>query len=106
MEKKWNGKRIVALVGVVVLLSMYLISLILAIMARPEAMSMFFGSIACTIFIPILIYGYMMIDKVFRFQKDQEGISLKELKKIKRRAEKGESLEKIKKELEEKAKRK
>ena len=104
MEKKWNGKRIVALIGVIVLLSMYLISLILAIMARPEAMAMFFGSVACTIFIPILIYAYMMIYKIFH--KEDEGIPLRDLKKMNRRVEQGESLEKIKKELEEKAKRK
>lgn len=103
MEKKWNGKRIVALLGVAVLLLMYIISLIFAILARPEAMSLFMGSLACTIFIPIAIYVYIWFYNLFYKKKDGE-ISLKEMKKLNRRIEQGESPEKIQKELEQRAK--
>ena len=103
MEKKWNGKRIVALLGVVVLASMYVISLIFAIFARPEAMSLFMGSLACTIFIPIAIYAYIWFYNLFYKKKDDE-VSLRELKKLNRRIEQGESPEKIQKELEQRAK--
>ena len=103
MEKKWNGKRIAALIGVVILVSMYVISLIFAILARPEAMSLFMGSLACTIFIPIAIYVYIWLYNLFYKKKDDE-ISLREMKKLNRRIEQGESPEKIQKELEQRAK--
>ena len=103
MEKKWNGKRIVALLGVAVLLFMYVISLIFALLARPEAMNLFIGSLACTIFVPIAVYGYIWLYNLFT-KKKEDGISLKEMKKLNRRIEQGESPEKIQKELEERAK--
>ena len=103
MEKKWNGKRIVALLGVAVLLLMYVISLIFAILARPEAMSLFMGSLACTIFIPIAIYVYIWLYNLLHKKNDDE-ISLREMKKLNRRIELGESPEKIQKELEQRAK--
>ena len=103
MEKKWNGKRIVALVGVVVLLLMYVVSFGFAILAKPEAMSLFMGSLACTIFIPIAIYVYIWLYNLAN-KKKGDGVSLSEMKKLNRRIEQGESTEKIQKELEERAK--
>lgn len=103
MEKKWNGKRVVALAGVIILLALYVISFIFAVLARPETKNLFIGSLACTIFVPIAIYGYLWFDKVFHKKKDDE-ISLSEMKKLNRRIKNGESPEKIQKELEERAK--
>ena len=103
LEKKWNGKRIAALIGVVILVSMYVISLIFAILAKPEAMSLFMGSLACTIFIPIAIYVYIWLYNLLYKKKDGE-VTLREMKKLNRRIEQGESPEKIQKELEQRAK--
>ncbi len=65
-------KRILALGGVVILLGMYLLTFISAMFATPSTHSLFFGSIAATIIIPIFIYAYTLIYRVI-CRKDDVG---------------------------------
>lgn len=56
-------KRIAAVVGIVLVASMYVISLITAIFATEQAPGFFLASIFSTVAIPIMIYGFVSIYK-------------------------------------------
>jgi putative hydrolase of the HAD superfamily len=58
-----NVKRIAAIIGIVLIASMYLISLISAFVATEYTNGLFLASIFSTIVIPIMIYGFIAIYK-------------------------------------------
>lgn len=57
-------KRILALVGAVLLIGMYLITLILGLTASPATQDMLMAAIVCTIVIPCLLYAFMLVARV------------------------------------------
>ena len=59
-----KAKRILALIGVILLLAMYIITLILGLTASPATKGMLVASLACTILIPIFLYGFILIARV------------------------------------------
>ncbi len=61
-----NVRRILAIIGVVVLVGMYLITLVFALMDSPMASRLLMASIACTIVIPVLLYAYQLVYRVLR----------------------------------------
>lgn len=61
MKHKMNLKRFGALIGVFLLVSMYLTTLLLAIFGSPDTLNMFKASIFATVLIPVLLYAYIMI---------------------------------------------
>ena len=66
-------RQILAIIGIVLLLSMYLVCLILAITGRHEATTMFRAALGATIAVPIVLYAFMMLLKVFPpFVKNDE----------------------------------
>ncbi len=66
-------KKIFAIAGVVILLGMYLLTFISAIFATPNTHSLFLGSLAATIIVPIFLYAYMLIYKVvYKNRENQE----------------------------------
>lgn len=56
-----KGQRIAALVVVILLLSMYVLTFVLAIFAKPGANRMFLASLLCTIIIPVILYVTMWL---------------------------------------------
>lgn len=66
-----KAKRILAIVGVILLVSLYLITFISALTASEHSQAFFQASLFSTIIIPILIYAYMLIYRVTR-KKDNE----------------------------------
>lgn len=56
-------KRIASIIGIVLILSMYIISLISAFFATEKAPGFFLASVFCTVMIPIMIYGYTAVYK-------------------------------------------
>ncbi|HKM21444.1 MAG TPA: hypothetical protein VJZ01_05330 [Lachnospiraceae bacterium] len=58
-------KRILAIIGVVLLVLMYLSTLFFAIFDDPNTYQWFRASIAATIIVPVVIYGYILIYKLF-----------------------------------------
>lgn len=56
-------KQISAMVGIVVIVSMYIISIISAIFASEYAPGLFLASIFSTLVIPIMIYGFIAVYK-------------------------------------------
>lgn len=98
MKKKVTFKQIVAAAGIILLLGMYVVSLILGILG---AEGMFMASLACTIIIPVGVYGVLLLADI-RKKNKEEGMSAKELRKYNKRLAKGESAEELAKEIEEK----
>lgn len=62
--------RILALLGVLLLISLYIITLILAFMKSSEAQLLFRGSIIATIGIPVTLYMFMLIYKYLKGRND------------------------------------
>lgn len=59
-----KSKRILALAGVILLVALYLITLVLALASSPATKGMLMAAIGCTIVIPCLIYGFMLVARV------------------------------------------
>lgn len=56
-------KRVLALIGVVLLLGLYGATLITSFMASPAAHALFIASLVCTGFIPVAIYIFIWLLK-------------------------------------------
>lgn len=59
-------KRVLAMILVAVLVLLYLSTLIFAIIDDPKTMSFFRASVAMTILIPVMIYGYQLVYRVLK----------------------------------------
>jgi len=59
-------KRVLALIGVVLLLAMYIVTFVLAMMNNPATDGLFKAAIFCTLTVPILLYGYQLIYKYLK----------------------------------------
>ena len=57
-------KRIMALIGAILLIAMYVVTLIHGLMASPATKNMLMASIACTVILPCLLYGMMLVARV------------------------------------------
>ena len=101
MKKKVTFKQILAAIGLLLLVGMYVLSIVLACLAKPEAGGMFMASLVATVIIPIVLYIFIALDKIAR-RNVPEGISLKEMRQYNKRIKNGEDPEKIAKEIEEK----
>ena len=67
-------KRILALAGALLLIAMYLVTLILGLTSSPGSENMLMASIACTVIVPCLLYGIMLLTRVLdrRDRSDNE----------------------------------
>ena len=70
-----NVKRILALVGIVLLIGIYLISLIFALIDHPLKSSMMYASLYGTVVIPALIYAFILVGRLLHKADDQESDS-------------------------------
>lgn len=61
-----KGKRILAILGVVLLVSLYVITFICAITDSTATMNVFFASIVATAIIPVLMWAYSFIYKLLK----------------------------------------
>lgn len=59
-------KRILALIGAILLIGMYACTLIFALSGSENATSLLMASIACTIIVPVFIYAYMLVYRVLK----------------------------------------
>ena len=72
-----KAKRILALIGVILLLAMYGSTLCFALMDSPKAKGLLMGSIYCTIAVPVLLYAMTLVtkhlkDKNRKIQEEEE----------------------------------
>ena len=56
-------KRIASLIGILLILSLFIVSLIAAIFAKESAQALFLTAIFSTVVIPIMIYGFIEVYK-------------------------------------------
>lgn len=59
-------KRILALAGAVFLACIYIATLVFALIDSPAASGFFRASVAATILVPVLLYGYILIARLLR----------------------------------------
>lgn len=69
MNKK--AKRILALIGVVFLVGLYVLTFLFSLLDSPNSMNLFKVSFYSTIVIPILLYAYVLIHKHINNNKDK-----------------------------------
>ena len=68
-EKKkepWTARRIVALIGIILLLGLYASTLVFALMDSPNAKGLLMGAIFCTIAVPVLLYAMTVVARNVR----------------------------------------
>ena len=59
-----KAKRFFALAGVILLVLMYASTLIFACMDSPMSGDLFKASVACTIILPVLLYGFSLVHRL------------------------------------------
>jgi len=59
-------KRIFAWIAIILLVSMYVMSLVFALMKSEHAASLFRASLGCTILVPVLLYLFLLVAKSVR----------------------------------------
>ncbi|KAI4447005.1 hypothetical protein C823_001524 [Eubacterium plexicaudatum ASF492] len=65
-------KRILAILGIVLLVAMYLITLLCAVFDTGNGMMMFKASVTCTVLVPILLWGYTVIYRLAKGKHQKE----------------------------------
>ena len=65
-------KRILAIVGIVILAGMYLLSLVFAIIDHPLKSSLMSASLYCTVVIPVLLYVFLFVTRLVRKDHDSD----------------------------------
>ncbi|MCC2253735.1 hypothetical protein LKD70_04670 [Ruminococcus sp. CLA-AA-H200] len=61
-----NIKRILALIGAVLLIVLYLSTLVFALTDSPAATGLLRASIAATILVPVLLYAYILVARLIK----------------------------------------
>lgn len=61
-----KAKRILAAIGIVLLVSLYIITFVLALTDDPNTMNAFRASLYCTFLVPVLIWAYTFIYKLLK----------------------------------------
>ena len=67
-----NVKRVLAIICAAVLALMYIVTFIMAIADSSATMSMFKGCILCTIFVPLIAYGFVCLHKYAMYRSKRE----------------------------------
>ena len=67
-----KAKRVLAIFGVILLLSMFVLLIVGALTATPESSALLKASLFTIIVIPILIYAYIIIYRQFKRKNDDE----------------------------------
>jgi len=78
-----KAKRVLSMIGVIILLGLYLFSLVAAIMAKPYANGLFLTSIYATFIIPVFIYVFLLMNRTFGKKKD--GYTMHEINQMKKK---------------------
>ena len=67
-----KAKRILAIIGLILIGVMYGMTLIFAIMGSPESKNWLMGAIFCTIAVPVVIYVVQLAVKLKKKPEDEE----------------------------------
>ena len=72
--KYTKGQRIFAFIGIIILIGMYVITLILGLTGSEKTLGALMAAIACTVIVPTLIYGMMLMTRVLSGRGTDEGM--------------------------------
>ncbi|CUX48741.1 hypothetical protein [Clostridium sp. C105KSO13] len=67
-----KAKRILALIGAILLICLYGSTLIFAVFDRSASADLLKVSVAATIFVPVLLYAYGLIYRLFQNEKSDD----------------------------------
>ena len=65
-------KRVLALIGVILLVGCYISTLVAALIGSKATEGLFMASLFCSIGLPIILYGYLIIIKFFKHRSEQD----------------------------------
>lgn len=68
-----NLKRILAIIGIFFLMALYIATFIFALMDSPEAGGYFKASLFCTVAVPVLAYGYIIVYRALKGRGSRRG---------------------------------
>lgn len=68
-------KRILAIAGVVILVGLYVSTLVFALIGSELSTNLLKASVACTILLPIILYGYMLLYKLSKKNEENKDAS-------------------------------
>lgn len=74
-------KRIFAIIAVVLLVALYGSTLVFALFDSPNAIYMFKASIFCTVIIPVILYSYILVYRIFGKKKSNHADNEKDISK-------------------------
>ena len=63
-------KRVLALIGAILLVCMYMCTLIFSLIDSPAAAGLFKASVAATILVPVLLYAYILVARLLKNRDD------------------------------------
>lgn len=79
MNSKMNFKRIVALLGAIILILMFVATLVVAVLNFEGSDKVLSALIGCDVLIPVILWGYLM---VYKWASNRDERLNKELDKI------------------------
>lgn len=65
-------KRILAAIGALLLAGMYISTLVFALIGSPAAIRWLKASVACTLLLPVMLYGYVIVYRVLHGTQTKE----------------------------------
>ena len=70
-------KQVLAIIGVIVLVGLYISTLVCALSSSPNFMNMFMASVMATVIVPVLLWAYSFIYKLLKnhYGPDSENTS-------------------------------
>ena len=69
-----KGKRILALIGAIALIFMYISTLVFAFIDPDASGGLLKASIACTVILPVLLYAYSLVYRLTKKNNDNSDI--------------------------------
>ncbi|MCR5154710.1 MAG: hypothetical protein K6B75_07680 [Lachnospiraceae bacterium] len=93
------AKRIIAILGIAILVGTYIAALVAGITASPEAHNIFFAALVLTFVVPVIMWIFL---RMVAHSKDGKGMTAHEMRKYNKRIKNGEDPAKIAEEIENK----
>ncbi len=65
-------RRILAIIGIILLLALYGSTLVFALIGNPDSMLLFRAAVIATIIVPVLLWAYTFIYRLLKGQDDED----------------------------------
>lgn len=62
----WTARRVIALIGIILLAGLYGSTLVFALLDSPAAKGLLMGAVFCTIAVPVLLYAMTLVARTLR----------------------------------------